>query len=279
MEPANSSLAHSQSPHWLSETHALAGSGHERADGAESDSWYATAWEEVQEDRKEGNRAFNSPVASTTTIEVQHPTPTTSPARIAQHLKPRPSENPRTLPDLFENGKGSSEIAAEQNTTGRGDTEASDHNSKAHIGVFAGQNAAGAGQVTGSIDDWRAAAVPPHSDAIRHNTTRGSHHASSNQNVEPSARSTSGQSASSVEDTPIAGQPIGAFARPNSGQNITSTEEHANEVPTENIRPTPQNLRYGTYPSQQGPQNRNPPLGSSRLQNTTKLGAYKLKFS
>ena len=58
----------------------MADSGHERADGAESESSYATAWGKVHPDRKEGNRAYNSPVASRPTIQVQHLTPPITPA-------------------------------------------------------------------------------------------------------------------------------------------------------------------------------------------------------
>ena len=51
-------------------------------------------------------------------------------------------------------------------------------------------------------------------------------------------------------------------------------EEHkADDWPSESMRPNAQNLRYGGYPAQPAPQNRNTPLGSGRLQNTTKLGA------
>ncbi len=50
-------------------------------------------------------------------------------------------------------------------------------------------------------------------------------------------------------------------------------EQSADESPSENMRPTAQNLRYGGYPAQPAPQNRNTPLGSGRLQNTSKLGA------
>ena len=51
-------------------------------------------------------------------------------------------------------------------------------------------------------------------------------------------------------------------------------EQNADDWPSENIRPNGQNLRYGGYPTQPAPQNRNTPLGSGRLQNTTKLGAF-----
>ena len=50
-------------------------------------------------------------------------------------------------------------------------------------------------------------------------------------------------------------------------------EQKADDWPSENMRPNAQNLRYGGYPTQPAPQNRNTPLGSARLQNTTKLGA------
>lgn len=47
------------------------------------------------------------------------------------------------------------------------------------------------------------------------------------------------------------------------------TDKHALEP-----RPPAQNLRYGGFPAPQPPPNRNIPLGSGRLQNTNKLGAY-----
>ena len=49
-------------------------------------------------------------------------------------------------------------------------------------------------------------------------------------------------------------------------------EQKADDWPSENLRPGAQNLRYGGYPAQPAPQNRNTPLGSARLQNTSKLG-------
>ena len=49
-------------------------------------------------------------------------------------------------------------------------------------------------------------------------------------------------------------------------------EQKADDWPPENLRPSAQNLRYGGYPAQPAPQNRNTPLGSARLQNTSKLG-------
>ena len=58
------------------------------------------------------------------------------------------------------------------------------------------------------------------------------------------------------------------------GRNVINDEGHANDSPTENIRPTQQNLRYGAYPGQPAPQTRNTPLGTARLQNSSnKLGA------
>ena len=56
-------------------------------------------------------------------------------------------------------------------------------------------------------------------------------------------------------------------------------EQKADDWPSENMRPSAQNLRYGGYPAQPAPQNRNTPLGSARLQNTTKLGAIELSPS
>ena len=49
-------------------------------------------------------------------------------------------------------------------------------------------------------------------------------------------------------------------------------EQKADDWPSENLRPSAQNLRYGGYPAQPAPQNRNTPLGSARLQNASKLG-------
>lgn len=53
---------------------------------------------------------------------------------------------------------------------------------------------------------------------------------------------------------------------------LAQEEQKADDWPSENMRPSAQNLRYGGYPAQPAPQNRNTPLGSGRLQNTTKLG-------
>ncbi len=50
-------------------------------------------------------------------------------------------------------------------------------------------------------------------------------------------------------------------------------EQKADDWPSDNIRPITQNLRYGGYPAQPAPQHRNTPLGSGRIQNTSKLGA------
>lgn len=55
---------------------------------------------------------------------------------------------------------------------------------------------------------------------------------------------------------------------------LAQEEQKADDWPSENLRPNAQNLRYGGYPTQPAPQNRNTPLGSGRLQNTTKLGAF-----
>ena len=54
---------------------------------------------------------------------------------------------------------------------------------------------------------------------------------------------------------------------------LAGEEQQADDCESENMRPNAQNLRYGGYPAQPAPQNRNTPLGSGRLQNTTKLGA------
>ncbi|KAL9135451.1 MAG: hypothetical protein Q9175_003362 [Cornicularia normoerica] len=49
-------------------------------------------------------------------------------------------------------------------------------------------------------------------------------------------------------------------------------EQKADDWSSENMRQNAQNLRYGGYPAQLAPQNRNTPLVTGRLQNTTKLG-------
>ena len=53
-------------------------------------------------------------------------------------------------------------------------------------------------------------------------------------------------------------------------------EQHADNWSSENMRPNAQNLRYGGYPAQPAPQHRNTPLGSGRLQNTSKLGGLEI---
>lgn len=53
---------------------------------------------------------------------------------------------------------------------------------------------------------------------------------------------------------------------------VVQEELEADDWPSENMRVNAQNLRYGGYSAQPAPQNRNTPLGSGRLQNTTKLG-------
>ena len=63
-----------------------------------------------------------------------------------------------------------------------------------------------------------------------------------------------------------------AFAALKHEEDVTG--RNANSHPPENIRPTPQNLRYGGYQSQQAPQSRATPLGSGRLQNASKSGAF-----
>lgn len=57
---------------------------------------------------------------------------------------------------------------------------------------------------------------------------------------------------------------------------LMQEEQKADDWPSENIRPNAQNLRYGGYPTQPAPQHRNTPLGSGRLQNTSKIGVFEL---
>ena len=278
METANSSLVHSHTPDRLSETYAMANSRRESVEGAESDPSYAMAPEEEHQNHEEGNRAYNPAVASPPTIQVQRPTPPIAPARIAQYLEPRPLRDSQFLAIPGDIRNGFSGTAADQSTTGRGDAEASNHNLEAAIDFSTGNHATGAGQLTDTTDGVRTSAGTPVMNASRQELNGTVHGPRHNQVSRESSEPTSERSAYNIGDHSDPDQAIGASARPTSGQNITSTEEHANDGPLENIRPTPQNLRYGTYPNQPGPQNRNPPLGSSRLQNTTKLGAYKLKF-
>ena len=277
METATGSLAQSQSLHPLNETHAMAKAGHKLLEGPEPDSSHATAREELQQDRNEGDRVYNSPVVPPT-IQVQHPTPLITPAPLAQHQTSRPPGSSGTLTIPGGHGKGFSRIAAEQDTTSRGHPEASNHNLEVPSEASTRQDVTGAGQVANSTDRLRTSTGTSLKDTTRQDVTEPIYQPGHNQASVLSSRSTIEQSAYSAGNHPASDQAIGPSARPTSGQDITSNGEYANEDPTENIRPTPQNLRYGTYPSQQGPQNRNPPLGSGRLQNTTKLGAYKLKL-
>lgn len=53
-------------------------------------------------------------------------------------------------------------------------------------------------------------------------------------------------------------------------------EQNADNTSIENMRPNAQNLRYGGYPAQPAAQHRNTPLGSGRLQNTSKLGGLEI---
>ena len=277
MDTATSSLAQSQSSNSLSETHAMADSGHKLHEGPESDSLYATAREELQQDPNECDRGCNSPLASPPRIQIQHPTPLITPAPLAQHLTSRPpgSSGAPTIP--VGNSKGSGGIAAAQNTTGRGHPEASNHHLEVPSEASTRQNVTGAGQLAHSTDGLRTSSGRSLTDTTWQNATEPIYQPGHDQDSIVSSRPTIEQSVNRFGHHPGPDQAIGTSAGATSGQDITSTEEYANEAPLENIRPTPQNLRYGTYPSQQGPQNRNPPLGSGRLQNTTKLGAYKLK--
>ena len=52
--------------------------------------------------------------------------------------------------------------------------------------------------------------------------------------------------------------------------------QNADDLSSENMRPNAQNLRYGGYPTQPTPQHRNTPLGSGRLQNTSKIGGFEI---
>ena len=57
------------------------------------------------------------------------------------------------------------------------------------------------------------------------------------------------------------------------GDHMRDVDKDADCFSPENIRPAPQNIRYAGFPGQQAPQ-RNTPLGSGRLHNTTKLGRF-----
>lgn len=276
MERATSGLAQSES-HSLSETQAMPDSGHKLPEGPESDSSYATPRQELQQDRNEGDRGFNSPVASLPTIQVQHPTPLITPTPLAQHLPSRTPGSSGTLTIPVGNGKGSIRIAAEQDPTGRGHPDASNHYLEVPSEASTRQIATSADELAHSTDGLRTFSGRSLKDTTEQDVTETIYQPGHDQGP-MSSRSIIEQSACSTGTHPVSDQAIGALARATTRQDITSNEEYANEGPTENIRPTPQNLRYGTYPTQQGPQNRNPPLGSGRLQNTTKLGAYKLKL-
>ena len=214
METANSSLVHSHTPHWLSETHAMADSRYESAEGAESDSSYATAPEEEHQNHKDGNRAYNPAVASPPTIQVQHPTPPIAPARIAQYLEPGSLRDPRFLVIPVENRKGFTGIAADQNTTGGGDIEASNHNLEAAIGFSTGEHATGAGQLTDTIDGVRTSAGTPVKNASRQKSNGTVHEPRHNQSSRVPSEPTSERIAYDIGDHPAPDQAIGAFARP-----------------------------------------------------------------
>ena len=276
METATSSPAQSQSRS-LSETQAMADLGHKLPEGPESDSSYATPREELQQDTNKGDSGSNSPIASLPTIQVQHPTPVITPTPLAQYLPQRTPGSSGTLNILIEMGRGSSVIAAEQNMTDSGHLDASNHlEVPSEISTL--QNVIGAGEVAHSTDGWKTSSGRSLKDITGQDVTEPIYQPGLNQDSMSSSRSTIEQSAYSAGNHPTPDQAVRALASATTGGDITSQEENANESPTENIRPTPQNLRYGTYPTQQGPQNRNPPLGSGRLQNTTKLGAYKLEL-
>ena len=277
METATSSPAQSQSRS-LSETQAMADFGHKLPEGPVSDSSYATPREELQQDCNEGDSGSNSPIASLPTIQVQHPTPVKTPAPLAQYLPQRTPGSSGTLTIPVRNSRGSSGIAAEQNVTDRGHLDASNHHLEVPSEISSWQNVIGAGELAHATDGWRTSSGRSLKDITGQDVTEPIYQPGHNQDSMSSSRSTTEQSAYSAGNHPTPDQTIRAPASATTGGDITSHEENANESPTENIRPTPQNLRYGTYPTQQGPQNRNPPLGSGRLQNTTKLGAYKIEL-
>ena len=277
MDTATSSLAQSQISKLSERDSCYGGFGHGLPAGTESDSLYATAREELQKDANEGDRGCNPPVASPPRIRIQRPTPLITPAPLAQHLTSRPPGSSGTLTIPKGNGKGSGGIAAEQNTTGRGHPEASNQHLEVPSEASTRQNVTRAGKRAHSTDDLRTSSRRSLTDTTGRKATEPIYQPGHDQDSIASSRPTMEQSVNIVGHHPGLDQAIGTSAGATGGEDIASTEEHANEAPLENIRPTPQNLRYGTYPSQQGPQNRNPPLGSGRLQNTTKLGAYKLK--
>lgn len=59
-----------------------------------------------------------------------------------------------------------------------------------------------------------------------------------------------------------------------SGVQSTCRGPDADTYPPENIRPTPQNMRYGPFQNPPAHQSRNTPLGSGRLQNASKSGMH-----
>lgn len=59
-----------------------------------------------------------------------------------------------------------------------------------------------------------------------------------------------------------------------SGGQSRCREPDADTYPPENIRPTPQNMRYGPFQNPPAHQNRSTPLGSGRLQNASKSGMH-----
>ena len=81
----------------------------------------------------------------------------------------------------------------------------------------------------------------------------------------------------SESESELTPKPSNAVAKFENADILTQT--NANEYPSENLRPAPQNLRYGAFQGQQPPQNRNTPLGSGRLQNASKSGMLKMSRS
>ena len=276
METASSSPEQSQSCS-LGETQTVADLGHKLPEGPESDSSCATPREELQQDTNEGDIGSNSPIASLPTIQVQHPTPVITPTPLAQYFPQRIPGSSGTLNILIDMSRRPSVIAAEQSMADSGQLDVSNHlEVPSEISTL--QNVIGAGEVAHSTDGWRTSSGRSLKGINGQHMTEPMCQPGQNQDSMPSSSSTIEQSAYSAGDHSTPDQAIRAPASATTEGDITSQEGNANDSPTENIRPTPQNLRYGTYPTQQGPQNRNPPLGSGRLQNTTKLGAYKLEL-
>ena len=130
----------------------------------------------------------------------------------------------------------------------------------------------------------------------------GEAEATSPPELEPSVTSESSDYQSAETSFDDFADPAGSISSPNVQQNdalpidshspTTSgqTEDHnvfqqdlkgqtADDSSLENMRPNAQNLRYGGYPAQPAPPNRNTPLGSGRLQNTSKLGGFEISQS